>query len=262
MFLFTYSLILNRFSTFGMINYHVLSDSCIVLILFCIPRWATDDPNPKAKAEYKRKAEALAAQAIQKSLPAEFALGEYDYENKRPRIAENIDQVSSEDFQNLSNTQTQGYREQQVKNEHFELQQESAVPLLIPTVNSKGAILSQETLETLKSLSRMNRHVNLSAPNVSQEKKETTTGKSLGGLVDYGSDDESESGVQEDEESNPKNSSSTLTKEEPPVQKITQNEMTKDVALQDTSIVENEGEVKKKGPTRKKGTRAKRGRKL
>ncbi|PKC07622.1 hypothetical protein RhiirA5_249771, partial [Rhizophagus irregularis] len=31
-------------------------------------RWATDDPNPKAKAEFKRKAEAMAAQAIIKSL--------------------------------------------------------------------------------------------------------------------------------------------------------------------------------------------------
>ncbi|CAG8489758.1 1990_t:CDS:2 [Diversispora eburnea] len=50
-------------------------------------RWATDDPNPRAKEEYKRKAEALAAQAIQKSLPAEFTLNA-DYTNKRPKIEE------------------------------------------------------------------------------------------------------------------------------------------------------------------------------
>ncbi|CAG8768906.1 16223_t:CDS:2, partial [Cetraspora pellucida] len=56
--------------------------------------WATDDPNPRAKAEYKRKAEAIAAQAIQKSLPAEFTLGNTDYTNKRPRT--NFDSITDQ----------------------------------------------------------------------------------------------------------------------------------------------------------------------
>ncbi|CAG8525115.1 10886_t:CDS:2 [Dentiscutata heterogama] len=66
-----------------------------------LSEWATDDPNPRAKAEYKRKAEALAAQAIQKSLPAEFTLGNTDYTNKRPRMVYNSipDQYGLEGYQ-------------------------------------------------------------------------------------------------------------------------------------------------------------------
>ncbi|CAH1765423.1 11379_t:CDS:2, partial [Entrophospora sp. SA101] len=64
-------------------------------------RWATDDPNPRAKEEYKRKAEALAAQAIQKSLPVEFSLGGHEYFNKRPRITNTTDNDSNQDFYGL-----------------------------------------------------------------------------------------------------------------------------------------------------------------
>src|SRR4051794_35273006 len=56
-------------------------------------RWATDDPNPRAKAEFKRKAEVMAAQAIIKSLPAEFTLSNTDYNfNKRLRLQDDNNQ--------------------------------------------------------------------------------------------------------------------------------------------------------------------------
>ncbi|CAJ0751097.1 21946_t:CDS:10 [Entrophospora sp. SA101] len=140
-------------------------------------RWATDDPNPRAKEEYKRKAEALAAQAIQKSLPVEFSLGGHEYFNKRPRITNTTDNDSNQDFYGLevstmvatilpttTTATTVVYNEQQQQpllapdstkidndyyNNNYGLQQTLLTQPLL-----KNSIVSAETLENLKILSR------------------------------------------------------------------------------------------------------------
>ncbi|CAH1770906.1 3086_t:CDS:2, partial [Entrophospora sp. SA101] len=47
------------------------------------------------------EAEALAVQAIQKSLPVEFSLGGHEYFNKKPRITTTTDIDSNQDFYGL-----------------------------------------------------------------------------------------------------------------------------------------------------------------
>ncbi|CAG8449348.1 10377_t:CDS:10 [Ambispora leptoticha] len=150
-------------------------------------RWATDDPNPKAKEEYKRKAEALAAQAIQKHLPAEFTLNNADYEYKRPRLTENSDETTQE----LENHQSsQGLPEQPMVNTEESSMIPDQTPFIYTTMSKKGGILSEETLQTLKSLSMINRSMTVQSQQLAQ--KPETNKSALGGLADYESDEEVE----------------------------------------------------------------------
>ncbi|CAG8773639.1 33449_t:CDS:2, partial [Gigaspora margarita] len=166
-----------------------LSDSLIYII-----RWATDDPNPRAKAEYKRKAEALAAQAIQKSLPAEFTLGNTDYTNKRPRMNYNSipDQYGLEGYQTPLGLEQPIYYDQSVGSGDGQ----NVETVVAPTesvknsssIQYKTSIVSPETLETLKHISQNLHSTNIIPTNTTSEQK--LNNSALIGLADYDSEDQ------------------------------------------------------------------------
>ncbi|CAG8445696.1 1902_t:CDS:2 [Ambispora gerdemannii] len=143
-------------------------------------RWATDDPNPKAKEEYKRKAEAMAAQAIQKNLPAEFTLSNADYVYKRPRLGENTDAESDQSLQGLPITPG---NEQPMVNTGESSMIPDQASFMNTTIHRKGGILSEATLQTLKSLSMINRSMTVQSQQLAQKPK--TNKSALGGLADY-----------------------------------------------------------------------------
>ncbi|CAG8458853.1 11288_t:CDS:2 [Funneliformis caledonium] len=154
-------------------------------------RWATDDPNPRAKAEFKRKAEAMAAQAIIKNLPAEFTLANTDFISKRPRIDDNINQDSlvSEEFQNSDELET--YEDQQHGHQPNIKENLQSVKNDSDSTSSlkSNSIVSSETLESLKVLSQ---GLNLTNYNSTSKTKDPTT-EALTELAAYGSDDDQES---------------------------------------------------------------------
>jgi hypothetical protein len=141
-------------------------------------RWATDDPNPRAKEEFKRKAEAMAAQAIIKSLPAEFTVSNTDYISKRPRIDDNSNQNSSVS-EGLASA---SYEDQQYTGHNPNMEENLNITDSTSSLKNKS-IVSVETLEILKILSQ---GLNLTNYN---EIKETKT-EALTGLAEYGSDDD------------------------------------------------------------------------
>jgi hypothetical protein len=145
-------------------------------------RWATDDPNPRAKAEFKRKAEVMAAQAIIKSLPAEFTLSNTDYNfNKRLRLQDDNNQnplvlEGGQNSDDLETSEDQQYARLQPNIETIKSNSGSNSSL------KNKSIVSVETLENLKNLSQ---GFSLTAYN---KAKETTT-EALTGLAEYESDD-------------------------------------------------------------------------
>ncbi|CAG8453402.1 4881_t:CDS:2 [Acaulospora morrowiae] len=148
-------------------------------------RWATDDPNPRAKAEYKRKAEAIAAQAIQKSLPAEFTLVNDDYLiNKRPRVDDNF----AQDQYGLEGYQTPWYLESSAHNDKHK-GQNADISTLTKDMGSvsadhKKTIISAETLENIKSISQ-----SIGKANTKTDIAQDNKNKALIELADYGSDE-------------------------------------------------------------------------
>ncbi|CAG8473466.1 15_t:CDS:2 [Acaulospora colombiana] len=145
-------------------------------------RWATDDPNPRAKAEFKRKAEAIAAQAIQKSLPAEFTLVNDDYINKRPRMDDSFtqDQYGLEGYQNPQ------YIEQSIHHNKLVRQNaEASTSTKGASIDHKNAIISAETLENIKSISQ-----NIYKSNTKTNTTQSNDSKALIQLADYGTDEE------------------------------------------------------------------------
>lgn len=153
-------------------------------------RWATDDPNPKAKAEFKRKAEAMAAQAIIKSLPAEFTLSNNDYINKRPRLNDDINQnpLVLEGGQNSDDLEASVYYEDQQYAGH----QPNMETIKTNSSLKNKSIVSDETLENLKILSQGFGSANYN------KIKETTT-EALTGLAEYESDDDNDDHESEEE---------------------------------------------------------------
>ena len=126
----------------------------------------------------------MAAQAIIKSLPAEFTLSNTDYISKRPRIDDNSNQNSSvlEGYQNSDELKTSTSYEDQQYAGHKPKEENLNITDSTSSLKSKS-IVSVETLESLKILSR---GLNLANYN---EIKETTT-EALTGLAEYGSDDD------------------------------------------------------------------------
>ncbi|CAG8544989.1 19118_t:CDS:2 [Dentiscutata erythropus] len=157
-------------------------------------RWATDDPNPRAKAEYKRKAEALAAQAIQKSLPAEFTLGNTDYTNKRPRMDYNSipDQYGLEGYQTPLGLEQPVYYDQSVGSGDGQHVETTVAPTESgknsSSIQHKTSIVSPETLESLKHISQSLHSANLKPTNTNSVQKSALTG-----LADYDSEEDQES---------------------------------------------------------------------
>ncbi|GBB89216.1 hypothetical protein RclHR1_01590021 [Rhizophagus clarus] len=156
-------------------------------------RWATDDPNPRAKEEFKRKAEAMAAQAIIKSLPAEFTLSNTDYVNKRPRLNDDDNQnpLVLEGGQYSNDLEASAYYEDQHYTSHQPNIETIKTNSSLKNLKSKS-IVSDETLENLKILSQ-----GLSSTNYNKI-KETTT-EALTGLAEYESDDDSDDHKSEEE---------------------------------------------------------------
>jgi hypothetical protein len=122
----------------------------------------------------------MAAQAIIKSLPAEFTLSNTDNINKRPRL---------EGGQNSDDLETSVY---------YEDQQYAGHQPNIETIktnsgsNKNKSIVSDETLESLKILSQ-----GFSSTNYNKI-KETTT-EALTGLAEYESDADSDDHESEEE---------------------------------------------------------------
>ncbi|CAG8616003.1 3419_t:CDS:2 [Paraglomus occultum] len=114
-------------------------------------RWATDDPNPRAKAEYKRKAELMAAQAIQKNLPAEFTLMQTDNYWKRARYDPDGENYGLEGYQTPAgfvDTTGGGSDLQDASTQSVELQPQ------LSTGQVERTLISNETLQALKALSQ------------------------------------------------------------------------------------------------------------
>ncbi|CAG8761745.1 17009_t:CDS:2 [Racocetra persica] len=157
-------------------------------------RWATDDPNPRAKAEYKRKAEAIAAQAIQKSLPAEFTLGNTDYTNKRPRTNFDsiTDQYGLEGYQTPVGLEQPAFYDKSVGSgdeQHLNTVVAPAENVKDSSpIQQKPSIVSAETLETLKYISQNLHSKNIKPTNTTSEQKSSNS--ALTGLAVYDSEEE------------------------------------------------------------------------
>ncbi|KAG9289191.1 hypothetical protein G9A89_022500 [Geosiphon pyriformis] len=156
-------------------------------------RWATDDPNPKAKAEYKRKAEAMAAQAVQKNLPAEFTSGNSEYESKRPRISQAIVDPEVYGIEGYETPPEPTYSSSMEGLGHTNPSNLQGSFSSTGASFERGKIISEETLQTLRSLSMPNRNPNAHSLRVRSNPKNERAGNALSGLADYGSDEESES---------------------------------------------------------------------
>jgi hypothetical protein len=127
----------------------------------------------------------MAAQAIIKSLPAEFTLSNTDYISKRPRIDDNSNQNSSasEGYQNSDGLETSvSYEDPQYAGHKPNVDSTSSL--------KSKSIVSVETLENLKILSQ-----GLNMTNY-DEIKETKT-EALTGLAEYGSDDDNKESEEE-----------------------------------------------------------------
>ena len=139
----------------------------------------------------------MAAQAIIKSLPAEFTLANNDYVSKRPRIDDN----NSQNNQNSDELETSiYYKDQQYAGNHPNVKENLQSTKNRPDSTSPSqskSIVSAETLENLKILSQ---GFNLTNYN---EIKETTTKTATGaltGLAEYGSDDDEDDQENEEKE--------------------------------------------------------------
>ncbi|CAG8784983.1 6251_t:CDS:2, partial [Cetraspora pellucida] len=152
-------------------------------------RWATDDPNPRAKAEYKRKAEAIAAQAIQKSLPAEFTLGNTDYTNKRPRTNFDsiTDQYGLEGYQTPPGLEQPALYDKSVGSSDEQHLNATVSPAEngkdSSPIQQKSSIVSAETLETLKYISQNLHSTNIQPTNAISIQKSSNS--ALTGLAEY-----------------------------------------------------------------------------
>ncbi|CAG8495397.1 14626_t:CDS:2, partial [Racocetra fulgida] len=151
--------------------------------------WATDDPNPRAKAEYKRKAEAIAAQAIQKSLPAEFTLGNTDYTNKRLRTNFDsiTDQYGLEGYQTPVGLEQPAFYDKSVGSgdeQHLNTVVAPAENVKDSSpIQQKPSIVSAETLETLKYISQNLHSKNINPTNTTSVQKSSDS--ALTGLAVY-----------------------------------------------------------------------------
>jgi len=146
-------------------------------------RWATDDPNPVAKVREKRRLVELGEEGIAKKLPVEFvqAIQEMDelegLENapSHPSLparpgTEGGDERASKRFKTIEGTGS------------------SAPPLPTQPPPVQTGLLSQTAIDSLRYIAAVRQQNQAAAPPTGTPS--TTTG--LGGLADYGSDDEDE----------------------------------------------------------------------
>ncbi|BFZ61188.1 Pre-mRNA-splicing factor [Saitoella coloradoensis] len=153
-------------------------------------RWATQDPNPLAQKRDARRLEEQAAEAIRRALPAEFVaeLEGRDPDAKRKRKIEGSFGLKGYEvpdevwYSRGSNAVNPAVQQAQLDAPEQRLQIEAP-----PAKEDDGSIFSSSTLSALRTLTEKTGATVAPVP-----AKEETKPAGLAGMLDYGSDDDSD----------------------------------------------------------------------
>lgn len=172
------------------VSFIALSLLCYVRVLILtIPRWATEDPNPTAKVAEKRRLEEIGTAAIQakidpRMVDAVRAIRALEDGEEIPSASEEAFDEGIEDADDEEIDADSSRKRRRIEDE-YQMQEHSPSP-----PPQASGLLTAETMEGLKYFALLRQARGGDIPSATPSTVKVAPAKSLGGLGDYGSDEE------------------------------------------------------------------------